>query len=843
MKVLYPIRTVWKLGFRQIWQHRARSLLTLASITIGVAAVIAVTIASKTTEQAMDSMFQSLTGRASLEISTESGSSMDADVIQDISTIAGVDVVSPVLQRPSVLSFGEHRVKLVTFGIDPESYRAVHPFAITQGKSLDEAKGVLLEAKLAYGIGAKPGDTAKILTRRGLLKVKIAGLFQSEETLATSGGVGLLMPLSGSQYASKLPNKIHTAQLMLHPTADVEQVRKEIVGRLPKGIRVAVPGSITSFAEETSLSVRQGMRTAREFLLLAATLIIANTYLINVTQRRPQFGIMRAIGATSGQVAAMLCCEALLLGSVGAVLGWLAGMIGAAQINNAMSRLYETSLPTIDVNAGSFALAMAFGIVLSMLGVWLPARRAGRLSPIEAMRSTLVSETEGASWNTIVIGFLCVVVGSIAVAAGIARWLPTDATAWSGVLILTGLVLMVPMIIGPLSAGAARLLSPLGPLESRLARLQLLRHRTRTALTVGVLFIAISTGVGLASSVIDNVNDVKNWYRRAMVADFFVRAMSPDMATGQAADMPDEVGEAIRQVDHILSIETTRFVRADVNDHSAIVVAFESAGSLSNFLDTMIEDDSPESRIFHPAGDVVIGSVLSNRIGRSAGDSISLETDDGIVLFRIAAVVNDYLAGGQTVYMDRGTAEKLLGVGGVDAYLIHVDQGHLNEVREDLLRITGEYGLLLESFSDVHAEIDRRMAGVVAGLWAMVVIGFVVATLGVANTLTMNVLEQTRELGLLRIVGATQQQIRHIVFNQALMMGVLAFVPGGLAGVVIAYLISLTTEAFSGHAVGFTVHPVLAIGGMAFGFLVVFVAAWSPARRAARLPLLKLLAQ
>ncbi|MGB7323586.1 MAG: FtsX-like permease family protein, partial [Rubripirellula sp.] len=518
--------------------------------------------------------------------------------------------------------------------------------------------------------------------------------------------------------------------------------------------------------------------------------------------------------------------------------------IGAGYVNDAMGRLYETTLPSVPVGPASLALACLFGIGLSMLGVWLPARRAGRLPPVEAMRSTSTSETEGTSNRISTIGITMVVLGSISLAAGIVGWLPSTTAAWSGVLLLSGLVLVVPMMIGPLSAHIARAMQPFTHVAARLARLQLLRHRTRTALTTGVLFIAISTGVGLASSVIDNVNDVKDWYRRSMVADYFVRAMSPDMATGQAADMPDEVGDEIRQVDHIDSIETARFVRARANGRSVIVVTFDNAGSLSTFLDSMIEDRHTEPNQSVSAGEVIVGSVLANRSGDlQAGDSISLETNDGTMKLRIAGVVNDYLAGGQTVYMSRKSAAELLGIGGVDTYLIHADHEYLEQVRSELEAITHQHGLLLESFSDVHESIDRRMAGVVAGLWAMVVIGCIVAILGVANTLTMNVLEQTRELGLLRVVGATQQQIRQIIFGQALMIGVLALIPGAIIGALISYLISLTTYRVSGHAVEFTTHPMLLLGGMAFGFIVVIAAAWSPARRAARLPLAKTLMQ
>lgn len=73
-------------------------------------------------------------------------------------------------------------------------------------------------------------------------------------------------------------------------------------------------------------------------------------------------------------------------------------------------------------------------------------------------------------------------------------------------------------------------------------------------------------------------------------------------------------------------------------------------------------------------------------------------------------MVNDYLAGGQTIYMNRDTAERLLNVTGVDAYLLHVDHDFLPEVRSELATLTRTEGLVLESFSQVHEQIDQRMS-------------------------------------------------------------------------------------------------------------------------------------
>jgi putative ABC transport system permease protein len=129
------------------------------------------------------------------------------------------------------------------------------------------------------------------------------------------------------------------------------------------------------------------------------------------------------------------------------------------------------------------------------------------------------------------------------------------------------------------------------------------------------------------------------------------------------------------------------------------------------------------------------------------------------------------------------------------------------------------------------------MSGVVAALWAMVLLLLLVSAVGVTNTLTINVLEQTREIGLLRIVAMTRAQVQKTIFTQALIMGILALVPGIIAGVAVAYLINLAMLPITGHVVDFTLHPWLLAGGLIVGMLVISLAAWIPANRASRLDL------
>ncbi len=570
--------------------------------------------------------------------------------------------------------------------------------------------------------------------------------------------------------------------------------------------------------------------------MLLALFVIINTFLISVTQRRRQLGIMRAIGATRGQIRRLVYSEAIFLGAVGTLLGCVLGMLVAHYLSDAMGMLYRTALPRIELSAMPFVLAALFGVGISLAGAAIPAYKASHLSPLEAMREVLTDEIEGTSRAFIVIGGALVMLAAVLMVAIAAGWVLPFNVIWFALLLLIGLVSLLPLVIRPLSALAAGLLRPWMRVEGRLARQQLVRHRTRTALTTGVVFIAVSTGIGLASALIDNVQNVRDWYRKAIVADFFVRAMVPDLATGMAADLPDALDAKIRQVPNLKSVESVRFVNAKTGGDTVVLFVREFSDAHPLELDLESGDPNVVRRELHE-GEVVIGSVLAQKSKLKAGDEITLQVANETRAFRVAAVANDYQAGGLTIYVDRSVAKRLLGIEGIDAFLIKADHRRLDEVRADLQKLVDEYGLTMQSFSDIQRSIDRMMNGVVAGLWSMVALALLVAAFGVANTLTVTVLEQTRELGLLRILAMTRNQVRKTILAEALMMGLLALVPGIAAGVTIAYLINFATLSAIGHPVPFAVHPWLLGGSFVGGLLVITAAAYVPAERAARLEL------
>ena len=830
----------WRLGWREARNRPGRAILTLLSVVIGVAAVVAVTIATGTTRKAFDQIYRTIAGRASLEVAAPVGTSFDEKILPQIESVTGVEAAAPMIQRRSIIYVNDRRVQVVALGIDPERDKSVHEFKLEEGKFFVEGGGVLLDQAFARNVGAKVGQDVELLTRRGNVKATIAGIYSTGGTATTGQGAALLMSLPAAQYYFKTPRKVDSVQIVVGTAASEKTVQDAIAKNLPEGLSVRPPAARSTMAAETALSTEQGMNMARAFALLVAMFIIANTFLINITQRRRQLGIMRAIGATRSQIARLIYSEALVTGILGTILGSLIGVVAARYLTEAMGMLYDTDLPAAGLSPLPFVFAAIFGIGVSLLGAALPARRASHLQPAEAMRTVLADDIEGVSRMFVVVGSILIAFSVCSLAASIQGWLPMAHSIWSSVGLLTGLVLVMPAALTPLSAAVSSLIGPFLRVEGKLARRQLLRHRSRTALTIGVVFIAVSTGIGLASSVIDNVNDVKNWYRKTIIADFFVRAMAPAMATGLGADLPDGLGDQVRAVPGITNMDAIRFISTNVGDVNAIVVARDySDPTLQQF--DLTEGDPEDVRQKLKDGQIVLGSVLSERTGLKAGDDVKLETKEGEREYRIAAVANDYHAGGLTMFMQREVAKETLGVDGVDAYVVKVDHAKLDEAKAALQKLADENGLLLQSFSDIQHHIDGMMSGVVASLWAMVALGLVVAAFGVANTLTMNVLEQTRELGLLRILAMTRQQVRKMIVAQAIMMGLIALVPGILAGVAVAYLINLATMSIIGHAVAFSIHPLLMAAGLIVGIVIVMGAAWLPAERAARVELNKAL--
>jgi putative ABC transport system permease protein len=464
--------------------------------------------------------------------------------------------------------------------------------------------------------------------------------------------------------------------------------------------------------------------------------------------------------------------------------------------------------------------------------------RASRLSPAEAMRVVSSGELEPSNRFLAYLGAFLSTGGFAVLLLCIAGTIHINHAITGCVFFLLGGIVALPTFLAQATQLVLRCLGGLLGVEGRLAQRQLLRNRGRSSLTIGILFIALSTGLGMACTILDNIRNVRVWSEEALLGDFFVRATMPSMATGQAADMPAGLVGKIASLEGVRSVETLRFVSGRASDYAVVIVAREFSTRGRKFFD--IVHGTPEG-IFEgiEQGNVAIGSVLAERAKLKLGDELTIETQEGPVTRSIVGIVNDYVAAGLTVYMSRTQAEALLKVEGNDAIIIDIEPGKADLVEASLRPLCDQDGLLLQSQADLLKLVRAKVDGVVSGLWAVLALGSLIAAFGLVNTLAMNILEQTAEIGMLRIVAMTRGQVRKLILSQAILMGLVGLIPAVFSGLFIAYLLSLSLLPTTGHSVAFVFRPWLTIGTFFAELAVVIVASLLPAERAARIAISK----
>ncbi|MBI1904572.1 MAG: ABC transporter permease [Planctomycetia bacterium] len=854
--------TLWRFSLREVKKRPGRAILTLIAIVIGVATVVSVMMSVGVTRRAYADMFRTINGRAALEISPLGGGMVHESAIPVAAKAPGVKAAVPVLQRRMKMTVGESQtVGVNVLGIDPAVDLEVRDYELElpEGQEWNAStRGLVLESNFAETLGVKIGDEVGVTLRVREVQVPVVGLMRAKGAAGFRAGGLVLMPMKLARQLANVRQRVDSVQIVLSDDANEEKVRQDLQSKMAAHIQklkaeaaegeaiadlaVRRPPDRSQQAEETILASEMGLRMATALSIAVAFFMILNTFKMNVGERRRQLSIMRAIGATRGQLSRMVITEGLVMGFAGTLLGVGLGLVGAYYLTRVMESFFRVALPALEFSWLAVLGGAGCGVGVALLGSYWPAREAGKLSPLEGMGNVAKEDREPVPYWVTILALLDLAGALFLLVASLTNWFGFDVSAAASILLLVGVVLLIPGVLGPVSGAVARLLAPVLRIEGRLAHGQIVRRRTRTSLTVGVLFVAIGTGTGTASLVLDNINDVRDWYQRSLTGDFLIRSAMPDFTSNDVPELPPDFVAALRQVDGVEALDGVSNVDTTVKENAATIVIRDFSLSPDHVELAVTEGEPAEIRrqLTQVQGrNIVVSTVLAERAGLKMGDDVTLDTRSGPKPFHICGITNEYAHGGMALYLYREVAGQYFQFGGADAYIVKAAQGRQNEVAEELKKLCAKHEVLFQTFADVRRIIEGIMGGVVASLWVILLLGFVVAALGIVNTLTMNVLEQTRELGLLRIVAMTRRQVRKMVLSQAVMIGAIGILPGLAAGLAMAWFVSLAMAGTFGHPIKFGWHPLMAAICIAGAFAVILFAAWFPARRATQLDLLQ----
>ncbi len=828
---------------RQWRQRPARTAFSMFSVAIAVAAVLGTALAQSSVRAGNRGLARLVDERPAFEIVSATGGRIVLADVPSLEGIAGLADHFPLISRASLCRLHGRRLRSILVGLPVDQPGLWAAVPIVEGQPCRKPGEALMTAEVARGFGAKVGDRVTLVTRRGPKAVTIVGLVSAKSLGDLAPGATLAISLDMAQQVFDLAGQADRVRVIASSHDERASAQDAVQARLPEGMALQSPSGQIQLADTVLRSTELALRFSGALSLAMAAFIILNTLRMNFGERRRDMALLRVLGATRGQLVALHVAEGACMGMVGSLLGVVLGIFVGRGLSEVMQRLMGAEIEAPTLSYLALAICLVLGPALAALAAVVPALQSRKVTAQESLGGVEPRRRERSPLWAVVTGSLTIVLAMALMQRVVTGHLPPAAAIPVGLMMLLSFIVVLPVVMAPAARFSAWLLAPLLRMEGELAVDQLLERSVRTGLTAGVLVVAINTGLGLGNAILNNVSEVRQWHRRWIAAD--VSLMDPSVTEASAGAVAldrAELGARIAARPDVERVIEMRFLAARIDGSPAccIVRDFPTGAELPWTVSRGDEGQTPRKL---REGEIAVASLLAKKIHLKLGDVVRVEVAGRAFSLRIAALVNDYTLGGLVAYLDHEAAKTMIELGPATIYLAQARPGQpLGPFFDELKALGSESGLVVQSFTELRAQFETLVNGVAGALWALLAVGFVVGGVAVANTLTMNVLEQTRELGLLRIVGMTRRQVRKLVFCQSLLLGVVGTLMGIVAGVTTAVIIHLCQEPLMGYALPFSFSGVLLAANAGGCLLVAILAAWSPAERAARLDVLAAIA-
>ncbi len=832
MNLLHLIVRSWR-------QRPARTALSVASVAIAVATVLGTVLAQSGVRRGMRELNSALDKYPAIEVVAAAGGRFSPELASNLEGIPGTKAAIPVTNRATRARLKGKRFSTVVAGLPLDNRKAWEALSLSSGHAPQNLGEAVLSADIARALGASVGDKVTIIARPPKT-VTIVALGDAGALAAMAPATSLAMPIEDVQAAFGIRGEIDRVRILLNSADDRDAVQAALSERLPTELFVQTQAAATEMIDTTFRSTQLALRLAGAFSIAMAAFIILNTLRLNFSERRRGFSVVRVLGATSAQLFTVHLIEGLLLGTLGALAGIPLGMALGWGLEQAMATVLGVTAHRPELTLSTILGALLLGPLMAGVAAIIPAVQARRLSAAEAMGDTEPRRSETLPVWAVYLGLACWIVSVALVWQVVVKRLPPAAAIPAGILMLTAFVAIIPAIVKPMLL-VARSLAQAWGIAGQLGADQLLARSARTGLTVGVLVVALSSSLGLGTAIINNVEDVRGWYRRSLAGDIFLTAPAA-LDESSTRDPGSEIEHLVELQPGVQTVVPIRLLSAKTNGASALCVVrdFKPEIELPWALSVAEAADLRERLA---AGEVALGNVLASKLELSPGDTLRLEIQGRVFERRVAALVNDYMQGGRCVYVAQQSAANMTTLGPPYFMIVYATaDASLPELTKNLEKLVAHEGIIVQSFAEMRSQLDGLINGIVFALWGLLTVGFVVGGVAVANTLTLNVLEQTRELGLLRIIGLTPAQTRGLVFCESILLGLMGTILGTLGGITTALVIHVCNGPVLGRSVPFHLPLWLAAANALGCLLIALAAAWRPGLWASRLNVLSAIA-
>ncbi len=831
------------MALRYLNGRRLRTTLTTLAIVLGVALIFTINLVLPSAVNAFKQSLSSISG-ADITVTSSSGESFAPDtVLPKISAVPHIQAVTGVLRRqfslPTLSGSNLGSTAQITLvGVDPA--QTVQEFVVSEGRFLQEGdtgKAVVPAGIAELAPQLKVGTTFPLITAGGLKLYTVVGFLAAQ---GNPSAPEIYVTLPDAQAAFNQPGLINTVDVSIEAGADQSAVAADVQKALGDGFKLNTQDDSTGAlaALQVGFAIFDLLGVLALFL---GAFLIFNTFRTVVVERRHDIGMLRAVGATRRQITAMILIESLVQGvigtGIGLILGYLLAALGMSLVGGIWTNYLHRGTLTLQFNLSALVLAVVLGLITTLVAGYWPARAAGKTSPLEALRPEEDAQIHRAARWGLIAGVALMVLAVLLLTTG------SKGAVGGAVLFLVGMVIAAPGLVIPV----ARLFSPLMTLwfarEGDLARGNLVRQPGRAAITASTLMIGLAVLILMAALVISFGDLITSLAKVNFSSDILLVPQSVAVYDNVVGADP-ALAQNIQALPEVAAVGTLRYASSTTNGQTLEILGIDPT-TYPKVASLQFNEGDPATAFPALANgrNAILTSLALSTLKLQVGDDFVMQTADGPQTYHIVGSGNDILTFKVAVaFISQAnmatdfhkTEDVLLMVNlkpGADKAAALAD---VKNVAKDYPQFTPQ---LTGAYRDQLMEVTNSAFG---AFYFIAILILIPAALGLLNTLTINVLERTREIGVVRAVGGSRSQVRRIVTAEALLLGIFGAAMGVLAGVAMSYGFIMAFGTI-GWQMPYTFPVMGVIAALVLGVLLGLFASILPARSAAKLDIIRAL--
>ncbi|MFC8292666.1 ABC transporter permease [Streptomyces sp. NPDC057242] len=776
--------SVLKTSLRNFLAHKGRMALSAVAVLLSVAFVSGTLVFTDTMNTTFDKLFA--TTASDVTVSPEGATddetpqtgrpeTLPAALVDEVARAEGARNVQGAVASLSVTVVDARNKNIgptggaptIAVNWTPNELRSVE---IASGHEPRGPTDVVVDAATAEKHGLKLGDELRTISVTGDFTAKISGI---AEFKVTNPGATLVYFETATAQRELLGKEGLFTQITADaaPGVSDEALKAGIAAAVGDGYKLQTAAEAADAGREELAGFLDVMKYAMlgfaGIAFLVGIFLIVNTFSMLVAQRTREIGLMRAIGSSRRQVNRSVLIEALLLGLVGSAAGVAAGVGLAVGLMKLMSAVgMELSTGDLTVKWTTPVVGVVLGVVVTVLAAYVPARRAGKISPMAALRDAGTPADGRAGRIRGGIGLALTAAGAAALVAAARAEEAAPGSAWLGlgvVLSLLGFVVVGPLLAGvvvrALGVVVLRVFGPVG----RMAERNALRNPRRTgatgaALMIGLALVACLSVVG--SSMVASATEELD---RSVGADFIVQS-----GTGQP--IVPQAQAALEKAPGIDHVTEYKWIDVTVTDPRGKKAEEGLAATDATYMRDL-RRETTAGRLADAYGPdaMSVGSDYATAHGVKVGDVLTVAFKGGkTAKLKVAAITSDQgNVDKGAMYTDVTTAARYLPADRVPHSLLllaSAKEGQETQAYQALKDALAPYPQYkVSNQADYKKELQDQVGQLLNIVYGLLALAIVVAVLGVVNTLALSVVERTREIGLMRAIGLSRRQLRRMI--------------------------------------------------------------------------------